>query len=116
MDSLFPSFSPALSCSVCRMFSYSSVSFLNVVCLPCWKRGSGNRGYVVMSLPLQNTPPTVELSGKLSVNMSEFRSGNSKTGHKKNNYLFKSTTVGLDSNPHNMDIDIWPEFRFPDIY
>ncbi len=69
-----------------------------------------------MSLPLWNTPPTVGLSDKTSVNVAQLSSGNSKTGSKTNDYLPNSKAVGLNIDPHNVAKQQWTGIGFPDIY
>ncbi len=78
------------------------------------------RRYDVTS-PLEH--PSAALSGKTSINMAKFSSGNSKTRSKTNDYLPELKAFGLDSDPCNlakqqwsMNIKSWPEIWFPSIY
>ncbi len=59
------------------------------------------------SLLFLNMPPTVGLSGKASVNVPEFNSGNSETGNKINDYVLKLSAVGLDSDCSNLPKHWW---------
>ncbi len=63
---------------------------------------SANKEHALMSLPLWNTPPTVGLSVKTSVNMAELSRENRETRRKTNDYLLKLKAAGLDSDSYNL--------------
>ena len=54
-----------------------------------------HRGYALMSLSRQNTPPLAGLSGKKAYCVTEFNRGNCENASKTNDYQFKQK-VGLD--------------------